>query len=442
MLRVYNRFLDLLTETSRFQSLQYPIDFHGVGQFELHINENLHGAEHMQKDNVIALSSHKAGIIRTIENTLGEDGKASETIKVSGYTTDGIMSKRATIPPKDKSHDTINDDAETVMKHYAEKHFLNPDDPGRKMPNFMIAPNKGRGKKIKWESRFKNVAEELEEISKETGLGWCVYLDFRTKKYIFDVVESKDLTQSNSQGNNPVFFSPDFGTIKSQTFIDSDNDLRNFAYIGGQGEGVDRKIVTIGEAKGWNRIETFIDARDVSDEYDRDDDEYDEDADDNKRPEEEIEQDLIDRGNKKMEDMQRLLSFEAEILTPVTRKSYEYESDGYIYHAQPRRRAVVKNTTITPFEYEVDFNIGDIVDVFNKKWGVSLSTPIVEILEIHEQGGFRIEATFGETRPTITKKLKRKFDDIEDIDKQEKYYEYVDKKIDKVEKKTTADYKP
>src|SRR5699024_12771834 len=106
------------------------------------------------------------------------------------------------------------------------------------------------------------------------------------------------------------------------------------------------------------------------------------------------------------------------ILTPVTRKSYEYESEGYIYHAQPRRRAVVKNTTITPFEYEVDFNIGDIVDVFNKKWGVSLSTPIVEILEIHEQGGFRIEATFGETRPTITKKLKRKFDDIEDIDKQ------------------------
>src|SRR5699024_10947313 len=176
--------------------------------------------------------------------------------------------------------------------------------------------------------------------------------------------------------------------------------------------------------------------------YDRDDDEYDEDADNNKRPEEEIEQDLIDRGNKKMEDMQRLLSFEAEILTPVTRKSYEYESDGYIYHAQPRRRAVVKNTTITPFEYEVDFNIGDIVDVFNKKWGVSLSTPIVEILEIHEQGGFRIEATFGETRPTITKELKRKFDDIEDIDKQEKYYEYVDKKIDKVEKKTTADYKP
>src|SRR5699024_8246399 len=151
--------------------------------------------------------------------------------------------------------------------------------------------------------------------------------------------------------------------------------------------------------------------------------------DDNKRPEEEIEQDLIDRGNKKMEDMQRLLSFEAEILTPVTRKSYEYES-GYLYHAQPRRRAVVKNTTITPFEYEVDFNIGDIVDVFNKKWGVSLSTPIVEILEIHEQGGFRIEATFGDTRPTITKKLKKRFDDIEDIDKQEKYNEYVNKKIE------------
>src|SRR5699024_9593908 len=136
MLRAYDRFLDLLTETSSVQSLQYPIDFHAVGQSELHINESLHGAEHMQKDNVIALPSHKAGIIRTIENTLGEDGKESETIKESGYTTHGIITKRATIPPKDKSHDTINDDAETVMKHYAEKHFLNPDDPDRKFPNF------------------------------------------------------------------------------------------------------------------------------------------------------------------------------------------------------------------------------------------------------------------------------------------------------------------
>src|SRR5699024_11124008 len=129
-------------------------------------------------------------------------------------------------------------------------------------------------------------------------------------------------------------------------------------------------------------------------------------------------------------------------LTPVTRKSYEYESDGYIYHAQPRRRAVVKNTTITPFEYEVDFNIGDIVDVFNKKWGVSLSTPIVEILEIHEQGGFRIEATFGETRPTITKKLKVKLDNMKNMERKKKNTNNVVRKIDKVEKKTTADYKP
>src|SRR5699024_7628780 len=71
-----------------------------------------------------------------------------------------------------------------------------------------------------------------------------------------------------------------------------------------------------------------------------------------------------------------------------------------------------------------------------------LSPPIVEILEIHEQGGFRFDGIFGATRRTITKQLKRKFDDIDDIDKQEKYYEYVDKKIDKVEKKTTADYTP
>src|SRR5699024_2678853 len=48
-----------------------------------------------------------------------------------------------------------------------------------------------------------------------------------------------------------------------------------------------------------------------------------------------------------------------------------------------------------------------------------MTVPIVVIKEIHEQSGFRIEATFGADRPTLITKLKDKFDELDGIEKQE-----------------------
>ena len=85
-----------------------------------------------------------------------------------------------------------------------------------------IAPVLNRGSQIKWESRYKNVAEELENIGQIGNLGWTVYADIPRNKFIFDVVEGKDLIQENADGNHPVFFSPDFSTVESQNFVNSD----------------------------------------------------------------------------------------------------------------------------------------------------------------------------------------------------------------------------
>jgi len=194
-----------------------------------------------------------------------------------------------------------------------------------------------------------------------------------------------------------VFFSPDFSTVKSQNFLNSDADLRTVGYVGGQGEGVERRIVQLGETSGWDRIETFIDARDIGTE------------DEEELTEEEIEQQLIKRGIEKMRDMQTILSFETEILTPITRKYNQRKGD------------IVRRKTIqeTPFEYEKDFDLGDYVDVYNKQWGVTMKAPIVNFKEIYENEGFRLEAVFGEVTPTLIDKIKKQFDELQGIETQE-----------------------
>ncbi|WP_368900607.1 Gp37-like protein [Oceanobacillus oncorhynchi] len=385
-IRIYTPEVELLTELDNYQSLQFTRDFFAVGEFELHINMYAHGVRELEKGNIILLDKqqNKAGIIRSKEIELDSSGKKSENYTITGYTLDGLISRRITVPPSDTAYDRKSGSVETVMKHYIRNHFTDPADENRKMPRLEIAPDLERGGHVDYESRFKNVAEELEIIGNIGNIGWNVSLDVVNRKFVFDVIEPGDLTQGNNDGNSPVFFSPDFGTIESQTFTDSDTDYKNTGYVGGPGEGIDRTVVEIGESTGWDRIETFVDARDIGGEGQDEEDLTDE----------EIKEQLESRGAEKMKDMERLLSFEAEILSPATEET-------------------------SPFVYERDYDLGDTVDVINKNWGITMQAPVVIIKEIHEQNGFKLEATFGEEQPDFIKKIKREFDDLKGIERQE-----------------------
>lgn len=411
-LRVYTKYLDLICEVDSYSSAQLERNYHDVGNAEIHINHHVHGAESIKKGNIITLgdSPDKAMFVRHMEIELTEGGKQSEEWTIKGPTLQGLMNQRITVPPKGSGYDRKSGAAETVMKHYVRQNFIDAANNKRVMKELLIAPDKERGEHVSHESRYKNVSDELANISKESGLGWIVYIDYTRHKFVFDVVDGLNLEQNNEEGYDPVFFSPDFGTIKSQSFSDSDLDMANHGYIAGQGEGKDRKVIEIGDKTGMNRFETFVDARDVGTEDDEDEEEL---------TEEEIEKMLIDRGNKKMKELENELSLEAEILSPTTREAYQWKHDGYLQPIQPHGHYERKEQQITPFVYERDFDLGDTVPVYNRKWGITMTARITKIKEIHEPGGFRLEATFGKERPTLVSKIRDNFNELNGIETQE-----------------------
>ncbi|MCR6096845.1 hypothetical protein HXA31_20380 [Salipaludibacillus agaradhaerens] len=413
-IRVYTQDVEWLHETSKFISLRYTQSAYGIGDFELHINQYTEGIEYFKKGHLLVFDKEgkKSAIIRHVERALDESGKISENIVIKGSMLKCVINQRKTVPPEHTSHDRKTGAAEEVMKHYITNHFINPADPARKVPHFEVAPNKGRGEQISWESRNRNVAEELENIGKSTGLGWTVYVDVVRRVWVFDVIEGKDLTEDNPAGNTPVFFGPDWHTVSTQNFVDSDLEYKNVAYVAGQGEGVERLIIEIGEAEGWDRFETFVDARDVGGE-DEDGEEITE--------EEEIEI-LTKRGKKALEELETQLFLEAQILTPVTRDN-------------PNTGKVIVET---PFEYEKDFNLCDIVQVYNANWGVTMRAPMTEFTEIYEGDGFTLEATFGESRPTLISQLRKKFRQLEDPDYQEATAKYTRIEAERVRKEAQA----
>jgi hypothetical protein len=359
-IRVFDKEINLLAEIDDYESLQFTRRFYTYGEFEININLNKNNTEYLQKDNIIVLGkdTNKIGIIKHKEIEISEDGMASETVKVIGYTIDYLFGYRTITPPTGQAQNVVAGDAESVMKHYINDCIINPTNIGRKIDLFNLTDNQNRGINISWGSRFKNLSEELNNISLYSNMGISTTFNTTTKKIDIDVYEGKDLTQSQSI-NNPVIFSHIYDNIKSQHYVDSDFNYKNYAYVGGQGEGVDRTIVEIGEDTGIDRIETFIDARDISETSD-----------------------LEERGRQALVEFAQVKTLEGDIL---------------------------QNNS---FVYEQDWNLGDIVTVFNKKWGVTMDTRITEIKEIFEPDGFNLEVVFGNNVPTLIDVIKSRISNV------------------------------
>lgn len=355
MIRAFSPTGTLLGELDAVASVSWTRRWHKPGEFELRVNRHVKYADTLALGNVVVLQNdpRRAGLIVHREIELGEEGKGGEVWRVRGVSLAGVLGRRITVPPAGQAYDAVSGPAETVMKHYVSTQAVNPTDTARAISQLAVASDLGRGPTLSWQSRYKGLAEELEAISVASGLGWDVWLQFSPWAWLFEVYEGRDLTAGQST-NPPVIFSPDFDAIRSQRYAESEANYRNVAYVGGQGEGVDRVVVTVGNASGLGRLEVFVDARDLAEQAA-----------------------LQARGEQHLAELHVDRLFEAEIL--------------------PHR----------PFRYREDWDLGDVVTIQNKAWGVTMDARVVAVREIHEPSGFRLEVEFGTGWPTLLSELRR-----------------------------------
>lgn len=348
-IRIISPEFDLLGEIDNYESLQFTRRFYSVGEFEIHIHFNKKHTDKLEKNNVIMLGAdrHKVGIIRYREIN-------DKELIIRGQTLDGIVAKRITLPDLETGYDRIIGNAETVMKHYVENNCINPSDPDRKIPQLINAIDYERGKETPWQTRYENLADVLQEIAEWCDIGWEIYLDTTNEQWVFDVVEGRDLTT----GQNilpPVIFGPDFENIEAMNYTDSSLQSKNVGYAGGKGEEAERLVLQVGDAEGLDRDEIFLDCSSS------------ENADE-----------LVNNGQQKLSEHEQITSLGGRVLQNAS------------------------------FVYGVDWDLGDIVTVRNKDWGVTMNTRITEIKEIYEPNNTGLEVIFGNSIPTLSARIKKK----------------------------------
>lgn len=371
-IRIMTRDFQLIAEVTKYASLQIPRSWSGNSTLELRINRYIKGANELLRGRIIFPHGRtdKAFVIRHKEIELDENGKATENWIIRAPSLKSWIAQRITYPPSHTAQDNKQSDAETVMLHYVANNATTPVDVSRKIPDLVLAPNQHRGETVSWNSRYKNLAEELAEIGTLAGMGWNVEIDLEAKKYVFRVLEGLNRT-SEQTVNPPATFSPEFGTLQQLQYVESDLDYQNVAIVAGQGEGVDRRIIEVGTQNGFDRYELFVDARDIEEETQP------EEGNPVPRPPAEIEADLVNRGNQKLAEHEQEIYLEGQTL--------------------PKSRLI----------YGVDYDLGDMVTLQNKEWGVTLDARITEVKEIYEPGNIGLELTFDNRRPTPISKIKQ-----------------------------------
>ena len=88
----------------------------------------------------------------------------------------------------------------------------------------------GRGKNSAHERNYELLGKKISQILKPSEMAYRINYDYQNNSMTFVCAKGKDLTQSNTEGNNPVLFSTAYGNLTNPDVLLSYTDYKN-AYI-------------------------------------------------------------------------------------------------------------------------------------------------------------------------------------------------------------------
>lgn len=291
-------------------------------------------------------SEHVMIVEDTEVNTDVEDGNH---IIIRGRSLESIIDRRIIW-----SHTTIEGNLQNGVKKLLDENVISPTNPERKIPNFIFEESDDeRITSLTLEAQYlgENLYETICSICKSNQLGFKITLNDHNQ-FIFKLYFGVD--RSYTQIEKPyVVFSPNFNNIINSNYVETKSTYKNVGLVAGEGEGTERKTVTVGNITGIDRREMFVDAGDISTYVDGD----------KTLSDSEYNAQLEERGVEELSDYPLIQSFEGKMETTQT------------------------------FELGKDYFIGDIVQTANE-YGKEANSRVVEIIMSQSSSEYAVYPTF------------------------------------------------
>lgn len=268
-----------------------------------------------------------------------------ETIEVSGRFGTSLLTQRIIW-----GTETISDEFSTCVGQLLSRHAIAPTNTDRVIPQLFFSGT-ATGVTVESQVSYKNLLTTVQTLCNAADIGIKTVFSPTQRRWTVTLYEGLP---------SQAIFSREYENLLEQEYTHSRRDYANVALVGGEGEGSARALVTTGSGAGLARYELFVDAKDL-----------------------------------KSED------FPSTYTTALSQRGQSKLAE--------RKEFNTFDATINAFgnlEYKTDYDLGSIVTILSKAWGVTQNSRITEIEETYDVDGRELRVTFGRGVLTLTKKLK------------------------------------
>lgn len=337
-LRIYDASMNRIGIVELFSSMIWTRKYYEPGTFEIKAPIIAENALLFVPGNIISKAGAvEAGVIEDV--SLSEYSGRSEAV-IKGRFLSSYMDRRLI-----RSTVNFNGKVEVAMRQLLTE--------ATAIPSVELGSLNGFAETVEFQATMKNLLTYETKLSRYSNIGFRFRPDFASKRIYFDTY--KGTNRSYEQNANPkVIFSETYENLNKASYRYNNQLHKTLAYVGGEGEGSQRVYVTVGSGTGLDLREVFVDAKDIHSDG---------------MTTAEYEAALAQRGQEALDKADISESVDCEAAPDVN------------------------------FKYKTDYDLGDIVTIQKKRWGITFNRRIVELQEIYQNGGMRVALTFGTPLP-------------------------------------------
>ena len=335
-----------------FISFIWTSRFYTAGDFELILDisraNDIQIGYYIAREDEMSNEAYHLGVVEEVKATMSETRQ--ETITIKGRLLPGLFSRRVIA-----SQTQLDGAAQDCISAIVNENAIAPTNSDRKLyPRITFSTPQDNDDEVEVQYFGENLLDAVSNLCESYSFGLDGMYIPATDTLAFSIYRGTD--RSFGQSENPyVVFSDKYDNLLTSEYTENFSDYATDVLVGGEGEGANQTIVWSANQSqsGLDRYETYLDASSaVSNE------------------------------------------------NIITQATYESQLDelGLLEISS-------KATYTSAFSGEVDFSnvklnedvfVGDIVTIQNSKWGMSINSRIVEIIESTDASGvYTAIPTFG-----------------------------------------------
>lgn len=349
-IEIYNKSLDNIGIVDTQSCLIWDRKYFEAGNFEIHAPINSKNVTLLKKGYIVSFEdSDEFGIIDTVQFNQN-DSQTSITVK--GLIGKGILNRRKIW---EEAH--LQSEAESAIRQLVDKNAINPSNVNRVLAYVKLGAIQDFTETIDCIAEAReNLLDYLIAISQSTNIGFELFFDKINKQLKLECRKGTDRS-TQQMGNPHIEFSQEYDNLRSCDYLCSDAGKVNCVKAQ---YSADVYSITGDEISGWDRFEGFV------------------------------------------EDSSAVKSGD-EIDISATKATLLEKAKQSIAPATDNFEGEVDFTQ----GYKTDYDLGDIVTVFNNEWDVSINNRIYEVQEVYDENGIQIIPVFGSPAKTINDILKK-----------------------------------